>query len=151
MFLKKLVNSHSKFHLVSIATTGGNSNRYDFNLSKHRHWSLFSVGQYNIWFPLIILCPPLANHLKCINQVSNHRNVKFDFWLYRFIRFGDMRLDFPGGITFYLTTGGNSNRYDFNLSKHRHWSLFSVGQYNDIIIKPLWSFIKENWLIKYIS
>jgi hypothetical protein len=32
---------------VSIATTGGNSNRYNFNLSKHRHWSLYSVGQYN--------------------------------------------------------------------------------------------------------
>jgi hypothetical protein len=39
--------------------------------------------------------------------------------------------------------------YDFNLSKHRHWSLYSVGQYNNIIIKPLWSFVKENWLIKY--
>jgi len=46
------------------------------------------------------------------------------------------------------TTGWNSNRYDFNLSKHRRWSLYSVGQYN-IIIKPLWSFVKENWLIKY--
>jgi hypothetical protein len=35
----------------------------------------------------------IAAHLKCINQVSNHRNVKFDFWLYCYIRFGDMTLD----------------------------------------------------------
>jgi hypothetical protein len=62
-----------------------------------------SVRPSHIWFPLNILCSPLANYLKCINQVSNHRNVKFDFWLYRFIRFGDMPLDFPGGITVYYT------------------------------------------------
>jgi len=62
-----------------------------------------SVRPSHIWFPLNNLCSPLANHLKCINQVSNHnRNVKFDFWLYRFIRFGDMPLDFPSGITVYF-------------------------------------------------
>ena len=42
------------------------------------------------------------------------------------------------------TTGGNSNRYDFNLSIHQRWSLCLVGQHNSIIIKPLWSFVKEN-------
>jgi hypothetical protein len=54
-----------------------------------------SVRPSHIWFPRNNWCSSLANHLKCINQVSNHnRNVKFDFGVYCFIRFGDMPLIF---------------------------------------------------------
>ena len=59
MFLNELVNSHYKFQLVSKATTGGNSNRYDFNMSKHRRWSLYSVVQYDN-----IIINPLCSFVK---------------------------------------------------------------------------------------
>ena len=68
MFLKELVNSHSKFQLVSIATTGGHSNRYDFNLRKHRRWSLCLVGQISN-----IIIKPLWSFAK-----ENTENIKMN-------------------------------------------------------------------------
>ena len=73
MFLKELVNSHSKFQLESIATTDGNSNRYDFNLSKHWHWSLYSVGQYNN----IIIKPECGVSLRKTDLSNIKMNVSF--------------------------------------------------------------------------
>jgi hypothetical protein len=54
MFLNELVNAHSKFQLVSKATTGGISNRYDFNMSKLSVMMLLVIqsvtgGYGNIW------------------------------------------------------------------------------------------------------
>jgi hypothetical protein len=112
---------------VSIATTGGNSNRYDFNVSKHRRWSLCSVGQYNnIIIKLMIIytlneCETVPNQQYCGNLLSTN-TTSGSIWCYlvymflwkRYIHFNSILV-----YQTYITPYSFKAWFDFNIVTKR--------------------------------